>query len=139
MTKKELFLKTTLIPMVVFIFTFILSFFSLYENVSYYSGRIISNHLWDMITVIILGLDRYYSPSTIFFLVLHFLFLLGSFSLLIIGLRSMKNYLGFPSIQEAKLYSKEKKRVEKTKRLYQAKVIYQKKMQELQDDKKNYL
>jgi hypothetical protein len=139
MTKKELFLKTTLIPMVVFIFTFILSFFSLYENVSYYSGRIISNHLWDMITVIILGLDRYYSPSTIFFLVLHFLFLLGSFSLLIIGLRSMKNYLGFPSIQEAKLYTKEKKRIEKTKRLYQAKVIYQKKMQELQDDKKNYL
>jgi len=139
MTKKELFLKTTLIPMVVFIFTFILSFFSLYENVSYYSGRIISNHLWDMITVIILGLDRYYSPSTIFFLVLHFLFLLGSFSLLIIGLRSMKNYLGFPSIQEAKLYTKEKNRIEKTKRLHQAKVIYQKKMQELQDDKKNYL
>jgi hypothetical protein len=51
----------------------------------------------------------------------------------------MKNYLGFPSIQEAKLYTKEKKRIEKTKRLYQAKVIYQKKMQELQDDKKNYL
>ena len=139
MTKKELFLKTTLIPMVVFIFTFILSFFSLYETVSNYSGSIISYDLWNMIRVIILGFDRYYSPSTIFFLVLHFLFLLGSFSLLIIGLRSMKNYLGFPSIQEAKLYTKEKKRIEKTKRLYQAKVIYQKKMQELQDDKKNYL
>jgi hypothetical protein len=54
-------------------------------------------------------------------------------------LRLLENFIGFPSIPEAKQYYFEKHLLEKKKRLLKAKLNHQDRLLKLEEEKKKYL
>jgi len=143
MNKKEIFLKIGILPTILFtigltlfispylynryslisrdlspfeIISGLFGFFGFYErNFSYVSTEA---QLISLVMLIIFSFTLYFFIRFIFFLF---------------------NYDGFPSMEEAKKYYREKKLLEQKKRLHLAKLMHEARLQKLDEEKKKFL
>ena len=139
MSRKEIFLKIGIIPSLFFIVSLIVFLVPFFYNYYY-------DFYTSAFEIIIRGFfinDSYFyfysygDAQLISWLI--FTFLLISFLIFLLFLRLLENFIGFPSIPEAKQYYSEKHLLEKKKRLLKAKLNHQDRLFKLEEEKKKYL
>jgi hypothetical protein len=137
MNRKEILLKIGLFPSFLFFVSLVVFIFPFFRN--WFFDRNTS-----AFEIILSGLfnNGYYYYVYVDAQVLSWLiftFFLISLLIFLRFMRLSKNFLGFPSIPEAKQFYLEKKLLEKKKRLLQAKLSHKERMLRLEEEKKKYL
>jgi len=139
MNRKEIFLKIGLVPSFLFFVSLVVFIFPFFFNRDIY--RITS-----AFEIILIG--YFFNNGNYYYYVyvdaqvqswLIFIFFIISLLIFLRFMRLSRNFLGFPSIPEAKQFYLEKKLLDKKKRLLQAKLSHQVRMLRLEEEKKKYL